>query len=639
MEPQHIYVHYKQVPRDTSHHVDHAGGENMQARDQAVDEGISGVSRLSGTSTPASVNQRQAGPQDQHNQDWQSYETRLPDSAETSQSTLSVEANINTQPQPKPYLGQLKKFSDFLGDWRWECGAAFVAAGILVAQFVILSVYQDRKTSDWTGPIALNTLIAVLSTISRVSLVSITSEIISQLQWTRSATAAPLSDLKAYNQASRGAWASLKLLILGSESWKRPDLSVALSVVLISLGMGAFAQQAVQTVECTVLGERGTASIPSVRTVGRVGRYNASIPDGKVLIDDDVSGLRLAAKAGILLSLFDPFGNYSTLVPTCTGNCTFSSARDVNGDLFSHRSIGFCSQCIDTSSRVARDDQRVTPLDGFAPMYRNGAVYQSMWSLPSGLSVTALQTLEVPDKTAPVNRPGRLEHCVMCTNETSDATFLNITTDDPPDRLSWRSNASDTADFLGATRYAIAIVDILSIDEHQSPGARRTRDEYEKLLGVRDKMCPLSMPKNIPRGGQRARGGRDPGLERKAQRVQELMEFLRPGTARKIPYLPYPYAPGRPDPQPSPVSSCRSDIYRREHLARSGRRHAHEMESCQQGAVQCAVRQGPRRVQLRPQRDKPGEHHRAARVSLGRGPQQLVHLGGRPAQSCPRWGM
>ena len=61
--------------------------------------------------------------------------------------------------------------------------------------------------------VTLNTLVSVLSTISRAALLLAVSECISQLKWIWYLNKyRPLEDLDVFNDASRGAWGGLQLL-------------------------------------------------------------------------------------------------------------------------------------------------------------------------------------------------------------------------------------------------------------------------------------------------------------------------------------------------------------------------------------------------------------------------------------------
>lgn len=142
-----------------------------------------------------------------------------------------------------------------------------LALGLLIAIFVILDAYNGEQTRTWKGSINLSALIATLSTISRIALGAVTSEIISQDKWSLFGVPKKLSNLEKFDQASRGPWGTFLLL---RTSLKKPYLLVTLVVALISVAMGPFPQQAVVIEECTYVSEKETATIPNMRTLGDI---------------------------------------------------------------------------------------------------------------------------------------------------------------------------------------------------------------------------------------------------------------------------------------------------------------------------------------------------------------------------------
>ena len=91
----------------------------------------------------------------------------------------------------------------------------------LIALISILAHFDGRLESRW-GPITLNTVIAILSTIASSALLAFVGPALSQHLWnafaqTRKAKDVPVAraarDLCILDGASRGPWGSLELLL------------------------------------------------------------------------------------------------------------------------------------------------------------------------------------------------------------------------------------------------------------------------------------------------------------------------------------------------------------------------------------------------------------------------------------------
>lgn len=78
----------------------------------------------------------------------------------------------------------------------------------------VVSRYNGRTLPDWPHDITLNALIALLATFANATISVCLASGISQAKWIRfKQEAAPLSDMEVFDEASRGSWGSLKLLV------------------------------------------------------------------------------------------------------------------------------------------------------------------------------------------------------------------------------------------------------------------------------------------------------------------------------------------------------------------------------------------------------------------------------------------
>lgn len=129
-------------------------------------------------------------------------------------------------------------------DWQWEFGASAFSLGCFAAAVGVLAKYEHRSLASWDFVlnISLNTLVAVLSTLSRTALLVPVASCISQLKWIHLVSSPrPLHDVQVFDDASRGPWGSLELI------WRlhiKSKLATWGSLItILTLAMGPFAQQ------------------------------------------------------------------------------------------------------------------------------------------------------------------------------------------------------------------------------------------------------------------------------------------------------------------------------------------------------------------------------------------------------------
>lgn len=138
----------------------------------------------------------------------------------------------------------LKTTGDFLtgrDSWLWEIASVIFSAACVVAMVAVLLNTQGTALSAWHLSIAPNTVISVLATVSKTSLLLPVTESISQLKWLHFDKVHRLSDLDLYNRASRGPLGALFFL------FRLPASLGALGAVItiVALALDPFAQQLV----------------------------------------------------------------------------------------------------------------------------------------------------------------------------------------------------------------------------------------------------------------------------------------------------------------------------------------------------------------------------------------------------------
>ncbi|OJD28995.1 uncharacterized protein BKCO1_990001 [Diplodia corticola] len=127
--------------------------------------------------------------------------------------------------------------------WLVETVAVIFSAASLAALAVLLAVTDGKVIFDWHG-VTLNTIVSILSTASKVSVMLALSESISQWKWILFGDKMrPLMDFERIDWASRGPLGSLKMMV---HCRGAAILKIGAITTIIALAVDPFAQQLVQ---------------------------------------------------------------------------------------------------------------------------------------------------------------------------------------------------------------------------------------------------------------------------------------------------------------------------------------------------------------------------------------------------------
>lgn len=117
---------------------------------------------------------------------------------------------------PKPLIRASATFYDrIVTDWWWWELVSWLVSFSCVMAIVGILLYYDgkRQPSHVIKGITLNATISSFSAIAKVAMILPVSEAIGQLKWLWFKKENKLSDFLAFDNASRGPWGSLLLLI------------------------------------------------------------------------------------------------------------------------------------------------------------------------------------------------------------------------------------------------------------------------------------------------------------------------------------------------------------------------------------------------------------------------------------------
>jgi hypothetical protein len=218
--------------------------------------------------------------------------------------------------------------------------------------FAVLGSFNGQQVPEWRFSINLSTIVAMLATIFRATIVTILGKVISQAKWAwfSGPQARPLQHFQDFDDGSRGIVGAGVLIPKVLKN--NVVATLAALVIIASFAVGSFVQQAIKTKDCEHPLDSGVASIPYVHYVPR-----QTINYESTAICFFGHDLKLA----VYRSLTTPEGTENQIDPVCTtGNCTYptgdpaggSASNDSDGYSVTFSTVGLCRSCIDVSSHV-----------------------------------------------------------------------------------------------------------------------------------------------------------------------------------------------------------------------------------------------------------------------------------------------
>ncbi|KAK3941394.1 hypothetical protein QBC46DRAFT_382603 [Diplogelasinospora grovesii] len=359
-----------------------------------------------------------------HVEEWEELRVAEDDQQDARAATETATSNEKT-PFPMARMPTARHHHRILRSWRWEFITLLIGLGLVAAMAAILGHFDGQRMPDWGYSINLSTLLAMLATIFRSSLVAVIGQIISQMKWSwfmnnPRQQPQPLRHLQDFDDGSRNALGAA-LLIPTAIRGASPMAALSALAMVLSLAVGPMVQQAIRTTDCIQPASQGNASIPYAHYVPRTGGYHGQ---GERSVDVNT---QLAAYT----SITGPTGPGNQITVSCvTGNCTFpdgdpivgndiTPSSDANDEEVSHSTIGLCSRCVNTTSLV----QASTAGDGFSVFY----------TLPNGVNIT----------------------------DGPYGVYVNVGTDS---NLTWAGHLV-TSDLAAASRWAFANVTLLMLTQ------------------------------------------------------------------------------------------------------------------------------------------------------------------------------
>ncbi|KAI1817265.1 hypothetical protein GGS20DRAFT_592171 [Poronia punctata] len=307
-----------------------------------------------------------------------------------------------------------------LSPWITDILAVGFSTLSFLVLIVVLAVQDGKPTFTWHG-VTLNTIVAILSTASKASLLFAVEDLMGQWKWILfNGQTRRLIDFEYVDDASRGPLGSLKLM------WKfRRSMTLLYFgsfTVLISLVVDPFTQQLVQTRQRIVALEDDDTTVTRAGRYSKGSRYTNDLMPFDHGKDLDVTSVFVDAdfsmQSAVLYGLNEPLDVVTQQSPfSCpTGNCTWPA----------YESLAVCALCHNVTRTLQRLHTQATLYSSLTDPENDSvslvAGNTTVFRLPNGLQINNLDGWN-PDGHLPKGNlapsPGSV---LMTTYGTADAS-------------------------------------------------------------------------------------------------------------------------------------------------------------------------------------------------------------------------
>ncbi|CZR54099.1 uncharacterized protein PAC_03982 [Phialocephala subalpina] len=263
--------------------------------------------------------------------------------------------------------------------WSWEAASAILSLVSITALVCFLRYLQDRPQASWTFRFTPNTVISLLSTTGRSSILVTISSVIGQDKWLwyglgkekDHPQSTRLVDLQTFDDASRGPLGSLPLIWL-TRMRKHADFlsrlgSIAALLTLLSLDIDPFSQQ---ILDITNRPATSANNLTVTSVVQRTEHYDDWFSTPRTT-NDSIVLPALAMRAAIVNGLMtSPIENIT--LQCLTGNCQWPVIP----------TLAICSECMNMTG----------------VLQKSNTSNSTQWTLPNGETSLSFSYMSITSK-------------------------------------------------------------------------------------------------------------------------------------------------------------------------------------------------------------------------------------------------
>lgn len=274
----------------------------------------------------------------------QAYDALPSETASTSQILCEPESQMSRekvdQSTMPPTSNQPMRTwtSWFWTSWKWESAACLLVLATPIIIFATLYLHSGQPLPQWPFKVSINSLLSVYALVIKASIGFILTSCIGQLQWAWFSETRPLTDMLAFDSATRGADGALGLI--WRQRFRQPLTALGCIIMILAVAVDPFVQQLVRPMDCSVevLGGIAAATLPRSNVFQVLGFDGGAEPRESTGIMS-MRGMRFES------SMYDAIFSPGRDPPwqCSTGNCSFTDT---------YGTIGICHSCQDVSTDV-----------------------------------------------------------------------------------------------------------------------------------------------------------------------------------------------------------------------------------------------------------------------------------------------
>ncbi|KAL7274582.1 hypothetical protein RUND412_002505 [Rhizina undulata] len=270
--------------------------------------------------------------------------------------------------------------------WTWEWISMVVSFCAIVGSVVLLKMFDNRPLPHWAYSkhgLSLNTILSVLSTISRTYLLIPLDECMGQLMWIKFAENEyrPLVNIKHFDLATRSVSGAVKLMFVSNVG----EFAKLASLLLVaSYGLGIAQQQLIAYPSRAIVLENTTALVTSA----------TSYQEYENVTVNGVTTLEMAY--GILASMYNSIISADAIPEHYNSsgwnavNMPFFTCNSGDCQFAPFNSLAVCYECNDMSASISSSCQTDTQGEVCVASYAPGDSTSTSFSVPSTSNMNTL---------------------------------------------------------------------------------------------------------------------------------------------------------------------------------------------------------------------------------------------------------
>lgn len=291
---------------------------------------------------------------------------------------------VHTQ-DPQSDTKAKRQWLDWNDTWAWEIGSVTLAVVGLALLVAFLVTINNTPYANWQYTASPNTVVSIIITITKAALLVPVSSCLGQLKWNLFQNPAPLYQMQVIDQASRGPWGSLEILLRGLFGSRTGSLTyIGALLTVLALAVDPFAQQILTFPSRTVPALNATAMTQTSQNWTSSGGL-------------DESDMHLELPPTLLTAIISGLmQTHRPLEPQCNAlSCEFPEFV----------ALGMCSKCEDVTARTVQKCQ----VENDLTFWEGVAIHPALKEIPTNCSYQTPSNFSFDFQHPQSLTPGKLD--------------------------------------------------------------------------------------------------------------------------------------------------------------------------------------------------------------------------------------